>query len=188
MYMEPVSIWVQQAASSQVGQKVNNCYNCNLVVIIPKKWSFTIIIYFYLFVEKVLYKNISSAQNAEFHMVHLERRTFREKVLPQQWGLLLEWWSPSSSSSRLRLDSVDRPCGDVSVTGTASRAARKSRCAVLKVVIRDYKCQYWYGLLKMTLSWFWRLQNGDKTRKFKKRRSQDLKNWSSWSCSCLWSC
>ena len=146
MYMEPVSIWVQQAASSQVGQKVNNCYNCNLVVIIPKKWSFTIIIYFYLFVEKVLYKNISSAQNAEFHMVHLERRTFREKVLPQQWGLVLEWWSPSSgstrTSSRLRLDSVDRPCGDVSVTGTASRAARKSRCAVLKVVIHDYKCQY----------------------------------------------
>ena len=141
-----------------------------------------------MFVEKVLYKNVSSAQNAEFHMVHLERRTFREKVLPQQWGLLLEWWSPSSSSSRLRLDSVDRPCGDVSVTGTASRAARKSRCAVLKVVIRDYKCQYWYGLLKMTLSWFWRLQNRDKTRKFKKRRSQDIKKWSSWSCSCLWSC
>lgn len=95
--------------------------------------------------EKILYKITSSAQNRSDvkNCYGIQRGEYLESTdCIKDGSRMMKPFLVSSGSSPLRLDSVDRPCGDVSVTGSASRAARKSRCAVLKVVIHDYKCQY----------------------------------------------
>ena len=76
----------------------------------------------------------------------ISRNISWKSLSPQRWFSNDEAqpFLVATSSSPHGLDSVDRPCGDVSVTGSASRAARKAHCAAQEVVIHAYLIQYKY--------------------------------------------
>ena len=87
---------------------------------------------------RALYRYSTEQIFKEFDMIF--SNIFWDDLLPQRWFSNDEAqpFLVRTGSSPHRLDSVDRPCGDVSVTGSASRAARKAHCAALEVVIHAF--------------------------------------------------